>query len=136
MANSPFYTATKEDSRPWRTDQDTRADAIDQASTANAAVIAANTPVLAGQNNIVVTPSPTTVSTGTPTRQLTAVQVSDPIGTVTWTSSDPTKATVSASGLVTKVAVGTTVIRAQSIQNTGGKNAGLVTWGTTTVTVS
>ena len=136
MANTPFYTATKEDSRPWRAVQDTDADAKDQASDASGTATAARSAVRGRENGIVVTPNPTTVSAGTPTRQLTATQLSDPIGTVTWVSSDPTKATVSNAGLVTRVAAGTTTITATSLQSTGGKTAGIATSGSVVVTVS
>ncbi len=59
------------------------------------------------------------VSTGSPTQQLTAtpkdqavsaISEGDYAPTYLWASSDPTKATVSQSGLVTKVAAGSTNI--------------------------
>ena len=136
MPNTPNYTATQEDSRPWRAVQDAEASAKDVASEASGTATAARTAIRARENGIVVTPNPTTVSAGVPTRQLTATQLSDPVGTVTWVSSDPGKATVSAAGLVTRVAAGTTTITATSLQSTGGKTGGIATAGSVVVTVS
>lgn len=136
MPNTPNYTATKEDSRPWRAVQDTEASAKDVVSEASGTATAARTTIMARENGIVVTPNPTTVSAGVPTRQLTATQLSEPTGTVTWVSSDPGKATVNATGLVTRVAAGTTTITATSLQSTGGKTAGIATAGSVVVTVS
>lgn len=61
-----------------------------------------------------------TLTAAKPTHQLSIVKVPDfASGSPTWTSSDPTKATVNASGLVTRVANGTTTITA----NLGGRTA-------------
>jgi len=64
-----------------------------------------------------VTVSGTATVTVAGTRQLSAATVpmlsAEEYGEVTWTSSAPTKATVSADGLVTGVAAGTTVITAE-----------------------
>lgn len=66
------------------------------------------------------------VSTAASTSQLNlyavpmgAVAFKPPYADITWTSSDATKATVSASGLVTKVAIGTATISATITEKTG-----------------
>jgi hypothetical protein len=67
---------------------------------------------VAAPTAIVVTPDPVAVSTATPTAQL-VVTASNGINhtpRATFVSSDPTKATVSTTGLVTRVATGTTNI--------------------------
>jgi hypothetical protein len=67
--------------------------------------------------SIAVTPATATLATTTGTQQLAAAPVpaDAPLGTVAWTSSDPTKATVGGStGLVTGVAAGTVTITAAS----------------------
>lgn len=118
MANSPNYTATKEDARPWRTDQDTRANAADEASMDNQAALAARTTARARFNGVTVTPGTASLSVGTPTQQLTAV-VEAGVGNkgVTWSSSNTGRATVNAVGLVTRVGAGAVVITATSIEN-------------------
>ena len=108
-----FYDNTKEDSRQWRTYQDTVAQAADTAALATASALATTTTAQARQNGVVVTPATFTTAT---TQQLTATPLSDINGQgVTWTSSDVTKATVNASGLVTKVAAGSVVITARMV---------------------
>lgn len=66
---------------------------------------------------ITIDPGTVTVTVASPTQQLTITK--DPVnasnGTVTWVSSDPTKATVSSTGLVTRVTNGTTTITATSV---------------------
>lgn len=109
MANTPNYTATKEDARPWRANHDTRADAADQAS--DAAATALNTATTARPDNQGIELTGVFVQNGAGTQQLTATiipLVSNPA--LTWVSSDPTKATVNSSGLVTRVAAGVTTI--------------------------
>jgi len=96
-----FYDNTKEDSRPWRTDQDTRAQAIDTAAVATATANAANKGVLTPLHV-----APFSVATGA-TKQIT---LQSNVPNVQYTSSAPAKATVSASGLVTGVATGTSTI--------------------------
>ena len=74
--------------------------------------------------SVVVTPSSPTVLMGSP-QQLTAVafdsgsQMTDVSSAATWSSSDPSKATVSASGLVTPVAAGQTTITATYATKSG-----------------
>lgn len=65
---------------------------------------------------ITITPATVTLTVASPTAQLgiTKSPANASNGNVTWVSSDPTKATVSASGLVTRVANGTTNITATS----------------------
>ena len=82
--------------------------------------------------SLLATPAPTTVDTGTPTRQLTATatfsngESLNVTAAASWVSATPAAATVSAGGLVTKVATGSSVITATY----GGKSA------TSTVTVT
>lgn len=68
---------------------------------------------------IVVSPEPAAISVDGATLQFTAnVLPSGAVQTVTWTSSDPTKATInSSSGLATAVADGTTTITATSTED-------------------
>lgn len=69
--------------------------------------------------SIAVAPAAVTLATGT-TQQLTATVVADPglVTTVTWRSSAPAVATVSATGLVAGVSLGTTVVTAISTADT------------------
>lgn len=82
---------------------------------------------------IVATPDPVLVSTGTPTVQLlvTADNGINRTPNATYVSADPTKATVNATGLVTKVAVGSTTVTVSYDPPTGP-----VLTDTVTVTVS
>ncbi len=119
MANTPNYTATKEDSRPFITRQNAQGDALDQAALTNQSALAAATTARARYNGVIVSPATATISSGSPTVQLTAVVVA---GTgakgVTWVSSHPARATVNANGLVTRVGAGAVVITATSVENT------------------
>ena len=63
--------------------------------------------------------APSSFVSPTGTLQLTAGGFSDPMAGVTWGSSLPGVATVSAGGLVTGVAAGTTVITATGVRDTG-----------------
>lgn len=116
MANSPNYLATKEDSRPWRSHQDTVANAADLASVDNANRLEGEAPVRSKVNGVEVTGTPT-VKEGNSTT-LTAVVVSgvQDLG-VTWSSEDTSIATVNSSGSVTGVKAGTTDIVATSVEN-------------------
>lgn len=129
MPNTANYTATKEDSRPYRTDQDTRASAADVISEANQTTLATATTARARYAGVIVTPATATKAPAA-TQQFTAVVEPGVKGLgVTWTSSDPAKATVNSStGLATAVATGTANIIATSVES------GLVTgYGTLTV---
>lgn len=116
MANSANYDATKEDSRPWRTDHDSRASDADEASVANAGTLQDETRDSSPITSIVVTPATKTIDlSDEETLQLEVQPMVDSDEydggvAVTYTSSDPTKATVSDSGLVTPVAAGTSTI--------------------------
>lgn len=118
MANSPNYTATKEDSRPWRTDNDTRANAADEASMDNQTALASLTTARARYDGVRVTPGTGALSVGAPTLQLTAVVEAGVknLG-VTWSTSHPARATVNGSGLVTRVGAGAVVITATSVED-------------------
>lgn len=89
---------------------------------------------------------PTTgaVNTGAPTTQLTptpkqasgtAVDTRDFEPTYVWESSDPTKATVDQTGLVTRVANGTTVITAK-VTRPAHLGGATITSNNCTITVS
>ena len=117
MANTPNYTATKEDSRQWRTVQDAQGDALDQAALTNQTALATLTTARARYNGVIVTPA-TATKAAAATQQFTAVVVPGTKGLgVTWSSSDPTKATVDVNGLATAVATGSARIIATSVEN-------------------
>jgi uncharacterized protein YjdB len=123
MAQSSYYDATKEDSRLWGPTENPRAATRDEDAVANAAAIqtatrAANPVTAFTLNDNAETldlddgPEVTfqlSVATTTPANKGVLV---------TWGSSDPTKATVDANGLVTAVAVGTTTITATAVHDT------------------
>ena len=123
MANSDNYTATKEDSRPWITDQNTRANAADEASVAHAESIQESTWASNPIDEIVVTPSTVTLDVSDEdTQQLTVAGLVDSEAStagflVTYESSDPTKATVDEDGLVTPLAAGSTTITATAVHD-------------------
>lgn len=79
--------------------------------------------------SITVAPAEVTLTVATPTQQLTpTVLPADATRpAVTYTSSDPTKATVSATGLVTRVANGTTNITVAATDGSGETVVRLVT---------
>lgn len=128
-----FYDNTKEDSRPWRATQDTQGQARDNAAIAKAAATVTKTTADAGVQGIIVSPATASIAVAG-TQQLTATVVANISGTVVWASSDATKATVNASGLVTGVAAGTAVITASVTRTVKGKN--LVVSGKATITVA
>lgn len=117
MANTPNYTATKEDSRPWRTVQDSQGDALDQAALTNQTALATLTTARARYNGVIVSPA-TATKAAAATQQFTATVTAGVKGLgVTWSSSDPSKATVDANGLATAVATGAARIIATSVEN-------------------
>lgn len=123
MANSDNYTATKEDSRPWRAGHDTRASDLDEASVANAEAIQEATWATNPIDEIAVTPATVTLDVSDEdTQQLTVAGLVDSEAStagflVTYESSDPTKATVDENGLVTPLAAGETTITATAVHN-------------------
>ena len=118
MANTPNYTATKEDVRPWLTVQNTQGDALDQVALTTQAALATSTTARARFNGVTVSPATSTKAVAA-TQQFTAVVERGVKGLgVTWTSSNPAKATVNAStGLATGVQAGTCQIIATSIES-------------------
>ena len=113
-----FYDNTKEDIRPWRADQDTRAGAADTAAQANATALATSTTKYARNSGVVVTPGTATIAVAGTTTPTSVVESGVLNKGVTWSSSAPSKATVNAStGLVTGVASGTARIKATSVEN-------------------
>lgn len=118
MANTPNYTATKEDSRPFRTVQDAQGDALDQAALTNQTALATQTTARARYNGVIVSPATASKAVAA-TQQFTAVVEPGVKGLgVTWSSSNPAKATVNAStGLATGVQAGTCQIIATSVEN-------------------
>jgi uncharacterized protein YjdB len=118
MANTPNYTATKEDSRPFRTVQDAQGDALDQVALTTQAALAAQTTARARYDGVIVTPATATKAVAA-TQQFTAVveRGVKNLG-VTWSSSNPAKATVNSStGLATAVQAGTCRIIATSVES-------------------
>ena len=73
---------------------------------------------------LTITPSPVSLAAAGATQQLAVVDPSgaDVTATAVYTSSDPTKATVSTSGLVTDVAAGTCTVSVASGANAGSVN--------------
>lgn len=117
MANTPNYTATKEDSRPFIATQNAQGDALDQAALTNQAALETATTARARYNGVIVSPATATALVAA-TQQFTAVVEAGIKGLgVTWTSSNPAKATVDSSGLATGVQAGTTRIIATSVEN-------------------
>ncbi|MGH7560166.1 MAG: Ig-like domain-containing protein, partial [Gemmatimonadales bacterium] len=77
-------------------------------------------PPPAGVNSVTVAPDGVTIAVGATLQMLAAVNADSGVATtVTWSSSDNAKATVSATGLVTAVAPGAVAIRACSTVNAG-----------------
>ena len=101
-----FYDNTKEDSRPWRTDQDTRAQAIDTAAVANATANAGNKGVLNPLHA-----APISVAVGSDKK----IVLQSNVPNVQYTSSAPAKATVSNDGTVTGVDAGSATITIKQV---------------------
>lgn len=124
MAKSSFYDATEEDSRAWAGTEIARAEAKDAAGVNNAAAIQTRTRATNPIDGISVSPSSDTLDlSDEETVQLTVAgtvsgQASSAGFVVTWSSSDEAKATVSDTGLVTPVAVGTATITATCVHDT------------------
>lgn len=132
MANSAFYDATKEDSRSWRDDHDTRAGAADEAAVANAASLQDDTQATNPVDGFDATPSTTTLATTTGTQQITVTPKVGTVATtsgmsVTYSSSSTGKATVSSSGLITGVAAGTSTITVTAVHDTSLTDTVVVT---------
>lgn len=124
MAQSANYDATKEDSRPWRTQHDTDAAAKDAAAVAESVNVAADTTKYATYNGLKVAPVSVTVAG---TAQPVVTPISYTTGSYSYSSSNPAKFTVNATtGLVTGVQAGTATLTV--------RNGALS--GTATVTVS
>ncbi len=89
---------------------------------------------------IQVNPGPSTILAQGTTGQFTAVGVLSDLTTttlgVTWTSSNPAVANVSATGLVTALSAGTTVISARSGSITGGSTLTVTPTGVKTLQVT
>jgi len=119
MAKSAFYDATEEDSRAWRTDQDTRALAANEAGVAEATALQAATRDASPVSAISITPATVTldISNGE-TQQLTVATTPANQGVqVTYVSSDPTKATVSSTGLITPLVAGSTTVTGTAVHD-------------------
>lgn len=100
----------------WVAQGSTRITAHYNALTSNSCTVTAVANVDTTPTSVVVSPSTMSLQNGVP-QQLTAViknaaNVALALSPTSWTSSDPTKATVSASGLVTWVAQGSTNVAA------------------------
>jgi hypothetical protein len=126
MTQSANYDATKEDSRAWRTDQDSRASTADAAAYANGVVLQTATqdtnPITA------ITPDTTTcaITAAAGTTHTKQITTTGKIGTVvstrgfqvTYASSSTGKATVSSTGLITGVAAGTATVTVTAVHDT------------------
>lgn len=79
--------------------------------------------------SLIIIPNVTTLTSGVPTQQYYAqfTPANTTNQAVNWISSDPTKATVNSSGLVTRVAVGTTTIYCYSVANNAVFNTKVLT---------
>lgn len=118
MANSRYYSATDEDVRPWVATEVPRTSTADEASQAVADALQTATrdanPITAisiqSTMNLDLSDVETEqiVITTTPASQN---------GLYTYASSDPTKATVSSTGLVTPIATGTTTITVTAVHD-------------------
>lgn len=117
MATSANYDVTKEDSRKWRTYQDATALAANEAAVATAAAMQTSTRASNATTEISVTPATVTLDiSNAETQQLTVATT--PVGVAnqyTYVSSDPTKATVSSSGLITPVAAGSSTVTVTAV---------------------
>lgn len=129
MAKSAFYDATEEDSRPWNATETPRTTAINEAAVANAAAIQADTHAASPVTAISVTPATDTLDSAVPeTVQLVvATTPADQGVSVTYVSSDPTKATVSSTGLVTAVAAGETTITVTAVHDNAQTDTSVIT---------
>lgn len=117
MANSGNYTATKEDARQWRTYNDTLANSKDEAAVASASTLQTATRSTTEVTAISTLPATVTldISEGQTSQLVTTSTPANKIGQLTYTSSNPTKATVSATGLVTPVAAGSATITVREV---------------------
>lgn len=100
-----FYDETKEDSRVWVADQDTRAGAKDTTAKASAITMASER---LGRGIAI---QPATVAEGSTVTLGTNAQVPS----LVWSSATPAVATVDQSGVVTGIAAGTSVITAKQV---------------------
>lgn len=118
MANTPNYTATKEDSRPFIAVQNSQGDALDQVALSTQSALATATTARARYNGVIVSPA-TATKAALASQTFTAVVEAGVKGLgVTWSSSNPAKATVDANtGVATAVASGVANIIATSVEN-------------------
>lgn len=110
-----FYDRTKEDSRVWRSVQDSQGQAEDNAAVATADAIQTRTTAF---DSVTITTTPDTVNI--PVNGQTTVTSAITGGfanTATYTSSNPTVAHVDQQGVITGHAVGTATITATSVDN-------------------
>lgn len=136
MANSDFYTATKEDARVWRTDHDSRASTKDSNAVAHAAAIQDATRATNPVDGINATPATAALSTNTSaTNHEVEVTVTGKVGTVettsgvavTYESSSTGRATVSDTGVITGVGAGTATITVTAVHDTSATDTVVVT---------
>jgi uncharacterized protein YjdB len=119
MAKSAFYDATEDDSRPWAATEIARAQAKDEAGVAVAAALQTATRAASPVSAISITPATVTldISNGE-TSQLACTTTPASQGvSLTYVSSDPTKATVSSTGLITPLVAGSTTVTATAVHN-------------------
>lgn len=139
-----FYDRTKEDSRPYREYQDTAGQALDNAKKAKAAIVEAETAKGGTATAISIKPTHPSeegspyefyiYSPGGETEQLIATILANvPGATIEYTSSAPSIATVSNSGLITATGTsqGFVTITAKLTRTTKGLTTVLGTASTT-----
>jgi len=118
MANSRYYSATDEDVRPWVPTEVTRTSDADEASQAVADALQT-----AARDSNTVTSISTLPATKTldlssePTVQLVTTPTPAVGAIYTYVSSDPTKATVSSTGLITALATGSTTVTVKCVHD-------------------
>lgn len=118
MAKSAFYDATEDDSRPWAATEIARAQARDEAGVAVAAALQTATRAASPVSAISITATMNLDVSDVETEQIVITTTPANQGVLcTYVSSDPTKATVDANGLVTPVAAGSTTITATAVHN-------------------
>lgn len=128
MAKSAFYDATEDDSRPWAGTEIARAQAINEAAVAIAAGIQASTRAASPVTAISVQSTMNLDLSDVETEQIVITTTPASQGVLaTYVSSDPTKATVSATGLVTPVATGETTITVTAVHDPSQTDTCVVT---------
>lgn len=129
MPQSAFYTATQEDSRPWRTDHDSRAATKDSDAVANAATIQTATRAKSPVSAIDSTPATPTLAPGATQQIATTTTPANQGVQLTYGVDKPAVATVSATGLITAVEGSAAASKVLTSNNTQVSDGDTVTIG-------